>query len=81
MERDDHTATAVILSQVNGRIITLDEAVCELDGCRVRVTIESAEPEEMEMSAEENLRLWNEWREREDREGALLILDSGSNWE
>ena len=81
MEQDDHTSTAVILGQVNGRIITLDEEVCELDGRRVRVTIESAEPEEMEMSAEENLRLWNEWREREDREGALPILDSGSNWE
>ena len=46
----------------------------------MRVTIESAEPEEMEMSAEENLRLWNEWREREDHEGALPILDSSSNW-
>ena len=79
MERHDHTATAVILGQVNGRIITLDEDVCELDGRRVRVIIESAEPEEMEVSADENLRLWNEWLEREEREGALPIFDAGSN--
>lgn len=51
---------------VEGRTITLDEAVPALEGRRVHVVIEPV-LENRRLSREENLALWREWVERGDQ--------------
>jgi hypothetical protein len=45
---------------LQGKTITLDEAVPALDGRRVHVVIEPVD-DEQKLSQEENLKLWKEW--------------------
>jgi hypothetical protein len=66
---------------VHGKTITLDEEAPELEGRRVRVRIEPIEDAELELTAEENARLWAEWREREASEGSEPIQGAGVEWE
>ena len=51
---------------LEGRTITLDEAVPALEGQRVHVVIEPV-VENRKLSSDENLALWREWVERGDQ--------------
>ncbi len=51
---------------LEGRTITLDEAVPALEGRRVHVVIEPV-VESIKLSSEENLALWRDWVERGDQ--------------
>lgn len=62
-------AEAIAIGVVRGNTITLDEALPELDGKRVRVTVAS-EARELELSADEQAGLWNEWI-RQGPQGAI----------
>jgi predicted thioesterase len=46
---------------LHGNTITLETAAPPLEGKRVRVKIEPAEDSEAVLSAEEQVRLWQEW--------------------
>lgn len=81
MSQHEPQAHATRTGLVHGKTITLDEDAPGLDGRRVRVIIEPIEDADLELSAEEQARVWAEWREREAREGAEPIQDAGVTWE
>ncbi len=53
-------ADAAVTGVLQGNTITLDTPVPPLDGRRVRVIIEPAD-EEVELTREEQTRLWDAW--------------------
>lgn len=55
--------TAALKGLLHGNTITLDTTIPPLEGKRVHVLVESLE-EEMELSVEEQAKLWQEWSER-----------------
>jgi len=55
---------------LHGSTIELDTPVPPLEGRRVRVLLESAEPTDANLSADDQTRLWHEW-ETQGPQGAI----------
>jgi len=55
---------------LHGSTIELDTPVPPLEGRRVRVLLESAEPTDANLSADDQTRLWHEW-ETQGAQGAI----------
>jgi hypothetical protein len=53
-----------LIGRLDGKTITLEEAVPPLDGRRVRVLLEAVEDSEVRLSNDEQEELWKAWTER-----------------
>ena len=53
--------TKMATGKLEGNVVTLDHAVPPLEGQRVRVVLEPLADSELELSADEQTRLWEAW--------------------
>jgi hypothetical protein len=70
------TEPAKATGTVHGRVITLDVAVPELDGRRVRILLGPVDEPDLSLDARQNALLWQEWVERGEH-GPLDKEDAG----
>jgi hypothetical protein len=67
---------AAVTGIVRGSTVALDKPVPPLEGQRVRVTLEPLRPEELDLSAEEQHRMLQEWAAH----GPQGPLDTDDAW-
>ena len=53
-----------LTGRIHGKTITLDSPIPPLDGQRVRVSLEPFSESDLQLSPEENTRLFEEWVKR-----------------